>query len=99
MYLRVYVAVSQVFQNQKRLEMIGRRSLPCYRGGGVSPLPFYASDFRRDLRKLPVALEASNVDLAKEFTEMITSQRAYQSSARVISTADEMLMETVNLKR
>jgi len=45
------------------------------------------------------ALEGSNVDLAKEFTEMITSQRAYQSSARVISTADEMLMEAVNLKR
>ncbi len=44
-------------------------------------------------------LEGSNVDLAKEFTEMITSQRAYQSSARVISTSDEMLTEAVNLKR
>ena len=44
-------------------------------------------------------LEGSNVDLAKEFTEMITSQRAYQSNARVISTSDEMLMEAVNLKR
>jgi flagellar hook protein FlgE len=30
---------------------------------------------------------------------MITSQRAYQSNARVISTSDEMLMEAVNLKR
>lgn len=45
------------------------------------------------------SLEGSNVDLAKEFTEMITSQRAYQSNARVISTSDEMLMEAVNLKR
>lgn len=45
------------------------------------------------------ALEGSNVDLAQEFTEMITSQRAYQSSARVISTSDEMLTEVVNLKR
>ncbi|MEX1213278.1 MAG: flagellar hook protein FlgE [Balneolaceae bacterium] len=44
-------------------------------------------------------LEASNVDLAQEFTEMITSQRAYQSSARIITTSDEMLMEAVNLKR
>ncbi len=44
-------------------------------------------------------LEGSNVDLAKEFTEMITSQRAYQSNARVISTSDEMLTEAVNLKR
>lgn len=45
------------------------------------------------------SLEGSNVDLAKEFTNMITSQRAYQSSARVISTSDEMLTEAVNLKR
>ncbi|PAU94619.1 hypothetical protein CK503_07440 [Aliifodinibius salipaludis] len=45
------------------------------------------------------SLEGSNVDLAQEFTEMITSQRAYQSSARVISTSDEMLTEAVNLKR
>jgi len=45
------------------------------------------------------SLEGSNVDLAKEFTDMITSQRAYQSSARVISTSDEMLTEAVNLKR
>jgi len=45
------------------------------------------------------ALEGSNVDLAQEFTEMITAQRAYQSSARVISTSDEMLTEAVNLKR
>tara|TARA_Y100001935_G_scaffold217449_1_gene189748 strand:+ start:203190 stop:204809 length:1620 start_codon:yes stop_codon:yes gene_type:complete len=45
------------------------------------------------------SLEGSNVDLAKEFTEMITSQRAYQSNARVITTSDEMLTEAVNLKR
>jgi len=45
------------------------------------------------------ALEGSNVDLAQEFTDMITAQRAYQSSARVISTSDQMLTEAVNLKR
>lgn len=45
------------------------------------------------------SLEASNVDLAREFTDMITAQRSYQSSARVISTSDEMLTEAVNLKR
>ncbi len=44
-------------------------------------------------------LEASNVDLALQFTDMITSQRAYQSNARVITTADELLSEVVNLKR
>lgn len=44
-------------------------------------------------------LEGSNVDLAREFTDMITSQRAYQSNARIITTADELLAEAVNLKR
>ena len=44
-------------------------------------------------------LELSNVDLAVEFTNMITTQRAFQASARVITTSDEMLQELVNLKR
>jgi flagellar hook protein FlgE len=45
------------------------------------------------------ALEMSNVDLAQEFTNMITAQRGFQSNARVITTADEMLQEVVSLKR
>jgi flagellar hook protein FlgE len=45
------------------------------------------------------ALEASNVDLAKEFTNMILAQRGFQANARTISTANEMLDELVHLKR
>ncbi|MEQ9400759.1 MAG: flagellar hook protein FlgE [Longimicrobiales bacterium] len=45
------------------------------------------------------ALEMSNVDLAQEFTSMITAQRGFQSNARVITTSDEMLQEVVQLKR
>lgn len=45
------------------------------------------------------ALEMSNVDLAQEFTDMIIAQRGFQSNARVITTADEMLQEVVQLKR
>ena len=45
------------------------------------------------------ALEMSNVDLAQEFTSMITAQRGFQSNARVITTADEMLQDLVQLKR
>jgi flagellar hook protein FlgE len=44
-------------------------------------------------------LEMSNVDLANEFTEMITAQRGFQANSRVISTSDEMLSDLVNLKR
>jgi flagellar hook protein FlgE len=44
-------------------------------------------------------LEMSNVDLASEFTSMIVAQRGFQANSKVISTADEMLQELVNLKR
>src|SRR5690606_40411400 len=37
------------------------------------------------------ALEASNVDLAEEVTNMIITQRAYSANARIITTSDEML--------
>ena len=41
----------------------------------------------------PSALEQSTVDLAEEFTKMITTQRAYSASTKVITTSDEMLQE------
>jgi len=45
------------------------------------------------------SLEASNVDLAEEFSNMIRYQRAYSASSKIITTADEMLQEANNLKR
>ena len=44
-------------------------------------------------------LELSNVDLASEFVTMIQTQQAFQASARVITTTDDLLTETVNLVR
>ncbi|WP_029202082.1 flagellar hook-basal body complex protein [Oribacterium sp. NK2B42] len=44
-------------------------------------------------------LENSNVDLAKEFTDMITSQRGFQANSKVITVSDEILQELVNMKR
>ena len=45
------------------------------------------------------ALESSTVDLASEFTNMITTQRAYSASSKIITTADEMLDELIRIKR
>ena len=45
------------------------------------------------------AIEMSNVDLANEFAELITTQRGFQANARIITTSDEVLQEVVNLKR
>ncbi len=44
-------------------------------------------------------LEMSNVDLSSEFTSMIMTQRGFQANARIITTSDEMLVDTVSLKR
>jgi flagellar hook protein FlgE len=43
------------------------------------------------------SLEGSTVDLATEFTNLITTQRAYSASARIITTADQMLQELEQL--
>ena len=45
------------------------------------------------------SLEISNSDTAKEFINMITAQRAYSSNAKVITTADQMMQELMNIKR
>lgn len=45
------------------------------------------------------ALEMSNVDLAQEFSDMITTQRGFQASSRLITVSDTMLEELINLKR
>jgi flagellar hook protein FlgE len=44
-------------------------------------------------------LEMSNVDLAAEFTNLIVAQRGFQANSRVITSADEILQDLVNLKR
>ena len=46
-----------------------------------------------------MSIELSNVDLAAEFVNMITTQRAFTANTRIIGTADQMLTELVNLKR
>ena len=48
---------------------------------------------------IPNTLEMSNVDLATEFVNMITTQRAFQANSKVITTSDEILAELISLKR
>jgi flagellar hook protein FlgE len=45
------------------------------------------------------ALEQSNVDIATEFTKMILAQRGYQANSKSITVADELLVDTLDLKR
>jgi flagellar hook protein FlgE len=48
---------------------------------------------------LGFAQEGSATDVAEELTQLIVTQRAYSSNAKVIQTVDEMLQETQNIKR
>lgn len=45
------------------------------------------------------AIERSNVDIGSEFTKLIVAQRAYTANTRVVTTSDEMLQDTINMKR
>lgn len=44
-------------------------------------------------------IEGSNVDMSREFANMIMAQRGFQASSRIITTSDQMLQELVNLGR
>jgi flagellar hook protein FlgE len=91
-----YLALGDVI-NQNGLESVGSG---LYRASiAAGEVTIASADKMTNTSISTGYLEGSNVDLAKEFTEMITSQRAYQSNARVITTSDEMLNEAVNLKR
>ena len=47
----------------------------------------------------PSALEMSNVDIANEFSDMIITQRGFQSNSKIITVSDEMLETVINMKR
>ncbi len=61
---------------------------------GLSPLPPIGAGTLQTSH-----LEGSNVDLSREFTSMIQTQRGYQFNGRIITTSDEMLQTALQLKR
>jgi flagellar hook protein FlgE len=61
---------------------------------GVNPPPL---DTTSDI--IQGTLELSNVDLTKEFSDLIVAQRSFQAGSRIITVSDSVLEEVVNLKR
>ena len=45
------------------------------------------------------SVESSNVDIASEFTKLIVAQRAYSANTKMVTTADELLQQTIDMKR
>ncbi|PLV59524.1 flagellar hook protein FlgE [Thermotoga sp. KOL6] len=86
-----------VFNNPAGLMEVGNSLYSMSSNSGVPKIGAPGSGGRGTL--IPGALEMSNVDLAEEFTKMIIAQRGFQANARVITTADQILNELVNIKR
>jgi flagellar hook protein FlgE len=90
------LAIGQV-TNASGLEQVGENFYALTNASGE----LHLRQAGRESRAVVVAgtLEMSNVDLATEFTDMIVAQRGFQAAARVITSSDEMLQETVSIKR
>ena len=85
------------FNNPKGLLKLGNSRYGESQAAGVPNVGTPGSGGRGTL--IGSALEGSNVDVAQEFTNMILAQRGYQANSKTITTVDEMLLETLQLKR
>ena len=85
------------FANQTALNRVGGTFFQPSPDSGDAVVGFAGAGGRGVLQGN--ALEQSNVDLSEEFVKLITDQRGYQAQSRTITTADELLAETVNIKR
>lgn len=85
------------FNNPKGLVKLGSNRFGESQAAGVPNVGTAGSGGRGSI--IGSALESSNVDIAQEFTRMILAQRGYQANSRSITTADEVLVETLQMKR
>lgn len=95
------VSVAQLalasFNNPKGLTKLGGNKYGESEAAGVSNVGVAGTGGRGTL--IGSALEQSNVDIATEFTQMILAQRGYQANSKSITVSDELLVETLQLKR
>jgi flagellar hook protein FlgE len=95
------VAVGQIaianFNNPQGLFDEGSNRFGQTQAAGVANVGVAGTGGRGTL--IGSALEQSNVDIAQEFTNMIIAQRGYQANAKSITTSDQLLVDTVNLKQ
>lgn len=85
------------FNNPMGLEKVGDSMFRSSVNSGTAQLGQAGTGGRGTLAN--GTLEMSNVDLALEFTNLITAQRGFQANSRIISASDEILQDLVNLKR
>jgi len=85
------------FTNPQALQAIGNNN---YVPTSAAGLPITGTANTGGLGSIVgLSLEGSNVDIAQEFTNLLTYQRGFQANSRIITTADELNQEALNLKR
>ena len=89
------VAIAQ-FNNSAGLTKTGTS---LYQESNNSGIPNVKTATDLGVTITPSSLEMSNVDIANEFSEMITTQRGFQANSKIITVSDEMLETLVNMKR
>jgi len=90
------LAVASV-RNPETMEAVGNNNLQA--AVDTAPPAIGASGSGGRGKVLGGAIEASTVDIAHEFTDLITMQRSYQANSKVITTSDQMLQDTIAMKQ
>lgn len=85
------------FNNPKGLVKLGSNRYGESQAAGIPNVGTAGTGGRGTL--IGSALEQSNVDIAQEFTQMILAQRGYQANSKTITVSDELLVDTLSLKR
>lgn len=89
------VAIAQ-FNNAAGLTKVGNS---LYTESNNSGVPNIGTIYGLGCEVIPSALEMSNVDMANELTDMIVTQRGFQSNSKIITVSDELLETLINMKR
>jgi flagellar hook protein FlgE len=90
------VAIAK-FENNEGLFKVGKNLYKESRLSGQGAVGKPGESGRGEI--LSKSLELSNVDIAEEFVNLMTTQRNFQANAKTLATADQMLAEVINIKR
>lgn len=87
------------FQNPNGLMKVGNNYYTTNEGDNTGDMAATVPGEGSTSTLMPGYIEASNVDLAKEFADMITTHRGFQANSKMITVSDEMLSDLVAMKR
>jgi flagellar hook protein FlgE len=85
------------FNNPGGLQKLGANGFGETAAAGIANIGVAGTGGRGTL--IGSSIEQSNVDMAQEFTQMILAQRGYEANSKSITTADQLLQETLSLKQ